>query len=49
MMNMKSKLTLISSSFEPDGPIAKKYTCDGEDISPESPGKGRRKGPRLTL
>jgi Raf kinase inhibitor-like YbhB/YbcL family protein len=35
MMNVKSKLALISSSFEPDGPIAKKYTCDGEDISPE--------------
>jgi Raf kinase inhibitor-like YbhB/YbcL family protein len=35
MMNVKSKLALISSSFEPDGPIANKHTCDGEDISPE--------------
>lgn len=44
MMNMKSKLALISSSFEHDGPISKKYTCDGEDISPELSWEGAPKG-----
>jgi len=35
MMNMKSKLTLVSPSFEPGGDIPKKFTCDSDDESPE--------------
>lgn len=26
--------TLTSSAFPPDGPIPRRYTCDGEDLSP---------------
>jgi hypothetical protein len=35
MMNVKSKIVLTSRSFQPDGNIPKKYTYDGEDISPD--------------
>jgi Raf kinase inhibitor-like YbhB/YbcL family protein len=35
MMNEKSKLVLASSAFEPGSHIPQKYTCDGEDVSPE--------------
>jgi Raf kinase inhibitor-like YbhB/YbcL family protein len=44
MMNVKSKLVLTSSSFEPDDFISKKYTCDGEDISPELTWEGAPEG-----
>jgi Raf kinase inhibitor-like YbhB/YbcL family protein len=44
MMNMRSKLALASRSFEPGGYIPQKYTCDGEDISPELSWDGAPEG-----
>lgn len=32
--NLFHVMVLISSAFSDSGPIPKKYTCDGEDISP---------------
>ena len=37
MMDAKSKLALSSSSFEDGQSIPRKYTCDGEDVSPITP------------
>lgn len=33
-MEVKTKIEVKSSAFEANGMIPKKYTCDGEDISP---------------
>jgi hypothetical protein len=44
MMNVKSKLAVTSKSFEPDGNIPQKYTCDGEDISPDLSWEGTPDG-----
>jgi Raf kinase inhibitor-like YbhB/YbcL family protein len=44
MMNMTGKLMLTSTSFEPDGYIPQKYTCDGEDISPRLSWDGAPEG-----
>ncbi len=35
MMSVTKTLKLNSTSFEPGGYIPEKFTCDGEDISPE--------------
>lgn len=35
MMSISSKLILSSSAFESGSTIPKKYTCDGDDVSPE--------------
>ena len=44
MMNVKSKLVLTSRSFQSDGSIPRKYTCDGEDISPDLSWEGAPDG-----
>jgi Raf kinase inhibitor-like YbhB/YbcL family protein len=44
MMNMKSKLALTTTSFEPDGYIPEKFTCDGEDITPDLSWDGAPEG-----
>lgn len=41
---MNSNFTLNSSAFENDGFIPEKYTCDGEDISPELSWDGAPEG-----
>lgn len=35
MMNVTTKMTFSSSAFESGSHIPKKYTCDGDDVSPE--------------
>jgi len=44
MMDAKSKLALSSSSFEDGQSIPRKYTCDGEDVSPELSWEGMPEG-----
>jgi Raf kinase inhibitor-like YbhB/YbcL family protein len=35
MTNVTSKLALSSGAFDNGGPIPRKFTCDGEDVSPD--------------
>lgn len=44
VMTMQAGLTLISPSFQHDGPIPKSHTCDGENSAPQLAWSGAPQG-----